>query len=129
MIHHRLVTVLLLAALALAGCNPRALRESFSLPSPSERLLSRGIGQYESGAYDEAMQSLQRALDEGLDRDSDKARARKYLAFIHCISGREARCREEFRKALEVYPRLELDPAEAGHPIWGPVFRSVKGRR
>ena len=64
MIHHRLVAAALLGALALAGCNPRALRESFSLPSPSERMLNRGIGQYENGEYDEAMLSLQRALDE-----------------------------------------------------------------
>ncbi|MDA1107929.1 MAG: TssQ family T6SS-associated lipoprotein [Proteobacteria bacterium] len=53
-------------------------------------------------------------------------KAHKYLAFIHCASSREKRCREEFAKALEINPKLELEPAEAGHPIWGRVFRSAK---
>ena len=38
-------------------------------------------------------------------------------------------CRDEFRRALAVDPALELAPAEAGHPVWGPIFRSVKGGR
>ena len=50
-------------------------------------------------------------------------------AFIHCAAGRQAQCREEFRRALEIDPQLELTPAEAGHPGWGPVFRSVKAAR
>jgi hypothetical protein len=24
---------------------------------------------------------------------------------------------------------MDLDPAESGHPIWGPAFRAVKARR
>jgi hypothetical protein len=40
-----------------------------------------------------------------------------------------AACREEFRKALTMDPSLELSPAEAGHPVWGPVFRSLKGKK
>jgi hypothetical protein len=30
---------------------------------------------------------------------------------------------------LDLNPALELEPAESGHPIWGPVFRSLKARR
>ena len=26
-------------------------------------------------------------------------------------------------------PKFDLEPAEAGHPIWGPVWRSVKTAR
>jgi len=48
---------------------------------------------------------------------------------MHCVSGRTAACREEFRKALTMDPDVELSPAEAGHPTWGPVFRSVKAGR
>ena len=32
----------------------------------------------------------------------------------------------QYEKALEVDPKFDLGPAEAGHPIWGPVFRNVK---
>ncbi len=48
---------------------------------------------------------------------------------MHCAGNRVVPCREEFRKALTVDPELELAPAEAGHPIWGPVFKSVKAGR
>jgi hypothetical protein len=59
---------------------------------------------------------------------SDKVAAHKYLAFIHCAQAREASCRNEFRKALALDPDLELTPAESGHPMWGPVFKSLKKR-
>ena len=42
------------------------------------------------------------------------------------LQNRSGPCREEFRKALAIDPGMELAPAEAGHPIWGPIFRSVK---
>ena len=35
-------------------------------------------------------------------------------------------CRDEFRKAFEIYPEFALTPAEDGHPIWGPVYRNVR---
>jgi hypothetical protein len=38
-------------------------------------------------------------------------------------------CRDEFRAALDIDPSMQLEPAEAGHPVWGPVFRSVKAGR
>jgi hypothetical protein len=35
-------------------------------------------------------------------------------------------CRDEFRKAFEIYPEFALSTAEDGHPIWGPVYRNVR---
>lgn len=96
--------------------------------SKGEQALANGLRQYENGAYGEAVKTLQSALDQGLS-DRDQVNARKHLAFIHCVSGRSAQCRVEFRKALDVDPKMELEPAEAGHPTWGPVFRSVKASR
>jgi hypothetical protein len=58
---------------------------------------------------------------------ADRATTHKHLAFIHCTAGRERACRDEFRKALAADPALDLAPAEAGHPVWGPIFRSLKG--
>ncbi|HET9734603.1 MAG TPA: TssQ family T6SS-associated lipoprotein [Burkholderiales bacterium] len=90
--------------------------------------LAAGLRQYEDGNYGEAAKQLQAAIDKGL-ASADRVNAHKHLAFIHCISGRTTACRDEFRKALAINPGLQLSPAEAGHPTWGPVFRSVKAGR
>ena len=87
--------------------------------------LSAGLKQYEDGDFASSLKNLQGAIELGVP-DRQRADAHKYLAFIHCASNRERQCRDEFRKALSVDPALELGPAEAGHPVWGPIFRSVK---
>jgi predicted Zn-dependent protease len=95
-------------------------------PSKGAQEFGRAIQSYEEGEYRNAAKQFQAALDLGLDAKADQASAHKYLAFIVCVSGREKTCRDEFRKALDADPAFELAPAEIGHPIWGPVFRSVK---
>jgi Tfp pilus assembly protein PilF len=111
---------------ALGGCAADSLKSVFQ--SKGQRELSSGIQNYEDGKYSEASKALHSALGSGLN-SSDQVKAHKYLAFIHCTSGREKQCRDEFRKVLDIDPALELEPAESGHPIWGPVFRSLKARR
>ena len=98
-------------------------------PGVGEQVLAKGIESYEDGEYRAAERQLQTALDMGLAAPRDQAEAHKYLAFIHCAAGRAKRCREEFRKALGAEPSFDLEPAEAGHPAWGPAFRSVKASR
>src|SRR5689334_241008 len=88
--------------------------------------LASGVKFYEAGEFDSAQKNLNASLEHGLLPKSDQARARKLLAFIHCVLGREAQCRDEFRKAFEIYPDFALTPAEDGHPIWGPVYRNVR---
>ena len=102
---------------------------SLHVPSKSEQELDKGIGSYEDGEYKTSARQLQAAIDLGLDAARDRARAHKYLAFIDCVSGRKKACRDEFNKALDADPKFDLEPAEAGHPIWGPVWRSVKTTR
>jgi Tfp pilus assembly protein PilF len=122
------------AVLALAGCETAPVKEvrqgisSLFQSNAGEPDLASGIRHYEDGNYSDASRLLSASLEKGLSR-SDQVRAHKYLAFIHCIAGRESRCREEFRTTLKLDPSFELAANEAGHPIWGPVFRSVKGRR
>ncbi|HET7364213.1 MAG TPA: TssQ family T6SS-associated lipoprotein, partial [Burkholderiales bacterium] len=118
--------------MALTGCSTQPmrdlrdqLRDIFQLGDGSNAL-RLGLRQYDSGQYAEAARSLQTAIDLGLN-DKDNAKAHKHLAFINCAAQRERVCRDEFRKALRTDPELELSPAEAGHPAWGPVFTSVKG--
>ena len=118
-----------LMILLLAGCASVVPSQGFNfgqmLQSKGLPQLNDGIKSYEDGSYREAVGELQGALNAGLS-DSEKVKAHKYLAFTYCISHRETLCREEFTKALTIDPNFELAPAEAGHPMWGTVFRSVK---
>jgi Tfp pilus assembly protein PilF len=127
--------LILISALLLllnAGCSSAPVRDAGLdklSPRKAEQELSTGIMNYEDGNYKAAAKNLQNALDSGLTFDSDAAQAHKYLAFIHCLSNREKQCRDEFRKSLEKDNKFDLEPAEAGHPIWGPAFRAIKAER
>lgn len=124
----------LLVCTTLWGCSSGPLKDitgkiSDALQPKAEKDLAAGIKSYEDGDYRQAAKQLQQSLDGGLPGAADQARAHKYLAFLHCVSGRERPCRDEFRKALDADPAFDLDEAESGHPTWGPVFRSVKAKK
>jgi Tfp pilus assembly protein PilF len=123
------VAAALAASFLLAACSATYVRQSGMQNAPlrpPERELLAGLKQYEEGDLKQAQGSLQKALAAGLSYESDRVTAHKYLAFIECASGRERECREQFAAALALDPQLELSRAEAGHPVWGPAFRSVK---
>lgn len=131
----RLIRLAFLTAL-LSGC--ATLPDVVKPPAPQvtevqlrERAwlnFASGLRNYEAGSYDEALKNLTASLDHGVLPRSEQATARKHLAFIHCVSGREQQCREEFRKAMEIDPKFELNTAEAGHPVWGPVYSNVRAQ-
>jgi Tfp pilus assembly protein PilF len=108
---------------------PSAPPARASTSSKGQPDLDKGIRSYEDGEYKTSAKQLQAALDLGLDSTRDQAKAHKYLAFIACASGRKTSCRDEFNKALDADPKFDLAPAEAGHPIWGPVWSNVKAQR
>lgn len=95
----------------------------------ADELLAAGVRQYEDARYPEAAELLKSSLGAGLRNRTSQARAHKYLAFIHCISERAAACRQSFDRAFAADPAFALTPAEAGHPKWGPVYRSVADAR
>ena len=115
----------LLAVLFLAGCQSNVFQQFPLTKFKAENMLDSGIREYDNGDYNVSARTIQGALDAGLTKRS-QGRAHKYLAFMYCISGQQTQCRDEFRKGLESDPRLDLSAAEAGHPIWAPVFKSVK---
>ena len=130
--------ILAAAALAAAACQQFPLIET-AKPQPAapqiteemlreraKEQLSSGVKQYDAGDFESAVKNLTAALDHGLLSKVDQSRARKYLAFSHCVSGRELQCRDEFRKAFEINPDFALSAAEDGHPIWGPIYRNVR---
>jgi Tfp pilus assembly protein PilF len=124
----RLALLLILAANLAAGCATSSLRDLLLARTAGKSHLEEGIRNYEEGNYRTSARRLQYALEEGLTRP-DRVMAHKYLAFIACVSGQQVTCREEFSIALELDPSFELDAAEAGHPIWGPVYKSVKEKQ
>jgi len=117
--------LILLTILTISGC------AGYATPAPGTRALAgepylgQGIAFYEEGDYRAAARRLMFALEEGLTTP-DRVQAHKYLAFVACVSGHQLTCREEFSIALKLDSSFELDEAEAGHPIWGPVFRAAK---
>ncbi|HTZ00079.1 MAG TPA: TssQ family T6SS-associated lipoprotein [Rhodocyclaceae bacterium] len=104
---------------AKAAENPAAAKQA-------EARLAGGVQLYEDGNYKGAQAELQAALDGGLAAKADQARANKYLAFIACSTGQRDQCKKYFLNALALYPRFRLTKAEAGHPIWGPVYGEAR---
>ncbi|RVU44447.1 TssQ family T6SS-associated lipoprotein [Rubrivivax rivuli] len=92
---------------------------------PGERLLFEGIRAYDDGQYPQAEAALRKALEAGLRSGRDQASAHKLLAFITCTSERLAECEAAFRAARAADPAFVLSRSEAGHPLWGPVYRKT----
>ena len=116
---------------ALAGCAapppvaqaPSGLAEL--MEKPGERALIEGIRAYDDGQYPQAEAALRKALGAGLASPRDKGSAHKLLAFITCTSERLTECETQFRAAKAADPAFALNRSEAGHPLWGPVYRKV----
>ena len=121
----------LLLALVLAGCvstpvpAPAAGGLAELMERPGERALVEGIRAYDDGQYAQAEAALNRALGAGLASARDRASAHKLLAFITCTSNRLTECESAFRAARAADPGFALHRSEAGHPLWGPVYRKV----
>jgi tetratricopeptide (TPR) repeat protein len=132
---HRII--LAAAALAAAACQQLPTLESKPAPAApqiteavlrerAQEQLAAGVKQFDTGDYENAVKSLTASLEHGMLTKQEQARARKYIAFSHCVSQRELQCRDEFRRAFEIYPEFALTSAEDGHPIWGPIYRNVR---
>lgn len=122
--------MLLLCTAALGACStppppppPAGLAEV--MERPAERALLDGIRAYDDGQYAQAEKALRKALAEGLQSARDRATAHKLLAFISCTSNRLADCETQFREARAADAAFALSRSEAGHPVWGPVYRST----
>lgn len=124
-----LVLVTLAAGCAAPPPEPRPAASGLAelMERTAERALVEGIRLYDEGQYPAAEAALERALAAGLASARDRATAHKLIAFVACTSAREARCEAAFRAARSADPAFELARAEAGHPMWGPVYRRVTG--
>ena len=92
---------------------------------PAERALLTGLRAYDDGQYADAERELNLALTTGLVSGKDRATANKHLAFVFCTSQRIKPCEDAFRVARTADPEFALSRAEAGHPLWGPVYKRI----
>ena len=96
-------------------------------PTPGEKLMADAMKMYEDADFPKAIKLFQDSLKETLT-PVDQIQALKFMAFSYCLTNRMTLCRTEFEKILQLNPDFELDAAEAGHPSWGPPFRTAKAR-
>ena len=99
------------------------------MAAPGEASLARGVEAYRNADYKEAEARLKQSLQLGLNVGPDRATAHKHLAFIYCTSRREALCASAFQLARQADPGFVLSKSEAGHPVWGKVYRKALGLR
>lgn len=92
---------------------------------PAERALLAGLRAYDDGQYSDAERELNKAVGTGLVSAKDRAAANKHLAFIYCTSQRVKPCEDAFRAARSADAEFALTRAEAGHPLWGPVYKRI----
>jgi Tfp pilus assembly protein PilF len=93
---------------------------------PAERALIGAMRAYDDADYPGVERQADSALALGLRSPRDQATAHKLRAFVYCTSNRIAPCEAEFRAARAADPAFELSHAEAGHPLWGPVYLKTR---
>jgi Tfp pilus assembly protein PilF len=89
---------------------------------PAERALMGAMRSYDEADYPNVERQANEAMKLGLRSPRDVATAHKLRAFVYCTSNRLAACEAEFRAARVADPAFALSHAEAGHPVWGPVY-------
>ena len=119
---------LALAAALIAGCMqvapPLGLLDVSA--RPAEHALLAGMKAYDDAQYDSADRLFREALAVGLVSPRDRAEAHKRLAFIQCAAGRLGECETEFKLARQADRTFALDKSEAGHPVWGPLYKKLQ---
>lgn len=111
---------------ALAGCvvpeEQRPVGVTDLTERPAERALIGALRAYDDADYPSVERQVDEALKRGLRSPRDLATAHKLRAFVYCTSNRISACEAEFRAARVADPAFALSHAEAGHPVWGPVY-------
>ena len=110
----------------LAACDAMPQQSPMGLTDlaerPAERALMGAMRAYDDADYPAVERQANEAMKLGLRSTRDVATAHKLRAFVYCTSNRLAACEAEFRAARAAYPAFVLSHAEAGHPVWGPVY-------
>ncbi len=120
------VSILLLSACTGLPQRAAPVVDHNKIWQTSRLALDQGRFRYEQGDFERAVMWLRESLDLKLSSVGETVEAHKLLAFIACSRGDMPACRNHFRSVLGLAPNFELAKAEAGHPMWGPVFIEEK---
>ncbi len=90
------------------------------------KMLDNAKSYYNNGEYENAIKQLENALQylKQLNKN-EQVEAYKYLAFSYVAFGDKEKAKEQFKKALNLDPKLELDPATVSPKIIK-VFEEAK---
>ncbi len=82
------------------------------------KMLDKAKLYYNNGEYENAINQLENALQylKQLNKN-EQVEAYKYLAFSYVAFGDKEKAKEQFKKALTLDPKLELDPATVSPKI------------
>jgi len=120
----------LAAFAALSACETPQQQAPLGLTDlterPAERALMGAMRAYDDADYPAVERQANEAMKLGLRSPRDVATAHKLRAFVYCTSNRLAACEAEFRAARAADPGFALTHAEAGHPVWGPVYKKLQ---
>jgi hypothetical protein len=97
-------------------------------PKP-EQLLAEGSELYEKGDYKAAIRKLVTVRDSAEVTPLTKQSSLRLLAFSYCVTSQRALCKNQFSTLLAIAPEFQLSRGEAGHPLWGPVFKEAKSEK
>jgi Tfp pilus assembly protein PilF len=117
--------------LVLAGCQAlSAGRPGKDVQPGTQRVaqaaVEEGAKQYDAGNFQGAIRVLSITNEINLAKPETQIKAHKLLAFSYCATGKTSFCHTEFVKILAIDPGFSLSKSERTHPIWGPVFDSVR---
>ncbi len=117
----RLIKILLIGSLVVQTAYSQTVTTD-SL----EMMLDRAKEFYYTGEYESAIKELENALLYLKQlTQPNQVEAYKYLAFSYVAFGDRVRAKEQFKKALDLDPTLELDPATVSPKIIK-VFEEAK---
>jgi len=126
----RLSLLCLNLALGLAGCaGTQRAAQPDAPPSPTvAEQLQQVRQQYTEGRYGEVIRWV--ATSDALAGAPRQTRTEAYKlqAFSYCVTGYPQLCEDTFLRVLRMDPAFTLAPNEAGHPLWGPVFRKAQAK-
>jgi len=81
---------------------------------------------FASGRYGDVIRMVATSDQLAAAPTEVRVEALKLQAFSYCVSKYRRLCEDGFVRILHVDPSFDLQPAERGHPLWGPAFRSAK---
>ncbi|OZI68343.1 TssQ family T6SS-associated lipoprotein [Bordetella genomosp. 1] len=123
----RCLSPLLFAALAGCAVTRGAAPEA---PATTEAVaaVEQARESYAAGRYGEVIRLVATSDDIALAPRALRVEAFKLQAFSYCVSNYRQLCEDAFVRILALQPDFALAPNEAGHPNWGPVFRTAQQR-